>query len=309
MRFPAAVLLLLGVSGVSISTPVAAQDGAVDGVAPRPDQRIILVTGSTGGLGREVAEALGEQGAHVIVHGRNLARGREVVEAIHATESGTARFYAADLSDYDGIRALVADVRADYDRIDVLVNNAGIAFIGDETRYTNDDGYELHFQINYLAHWLITDGLLPLIQASAEVGRDARIVNVSSLSRAPLDFDNLMLEEGYSMNRAYGQSKLAQVMHTMELARTLEEEGVRVNALHPATIMDTGMILEAGLEPRSSVEEGRDNVLQLINDDVGTGEYYVDGAVADAPHGQAYDAQVRARLMEVSRELTSAAGG
>lgn len=302
------VALAAGATGASPG-PALAQEGAVSGVEPREGQRIVLVTGSTGGLGREVALALGRSGDHVIIHGRNVARGTEVAETINADGPGTARFYRADLADYDRIRSLVAAVKADYGHIDVLVNNAGVAFIGDDTRYTSDDGYELHFQINYLAHWLLTDQLLPLVRAAAERGHDARIVHVSSLSRAPLDFDDLMLEEGYSTMRAYGQSKLAQVMHTMELARELEGTGIRVNALHPATVMDTGMILEAGLEPRSSVEEGRDNVLQLINGDVGSGDYYVDGAVVDAPHPQAYDAGARARLMRVSRELTSAGGG
>lgn len=309
MKPTAALSLVLALAGASLAVPAAAQSPAADGVAPRDGQRIVLVTGSTGGLGRSVALALGSGGDHVIVHGRNAQRGAEVVEAINTGGSGTARFYRADLADYDDIRGLVAAVKADYDRLDVLVNNAGIALIGDEARSTSEDGYELHFQINYLAHWLLTQELLPLLRASADAGRDTRVVNVSSIGNAPLDFDDLMLAEGYSVGRAYGQSKLAQVMHTMELAEALSDEDIRVNALHPATWMDTDMIREPGLEPRSTVEEGRDNVLQLVNGDVGTGDFYVDGAVADAPNAQAYDAQVRARLMRVSRELTSAGGG
>lgn len=267
--------------------------------------RTILVTGSTSGLGREVARSLAANGDHVILHGRNRERGQALMEEINAQGAGSARFYRADLASFAEIRELAAAIRRDYDRLDVLVNNAGIVRVGDPERRLSQDGLELHFQVNYLAGYLLTDLLLPLLKKSAP----ARIVNVSSLSAAALEFDNLMLEEGYSFGRAYGQSKLAQVMFTIDLAEELEGADIIVNALHPATFMNTNMVLSAGLEPRSTVEEGRDAVLQLINDtDVGTGQFYDRLELSRALDEQAYDPEARARLKEVSASLVGVGG-
>ena len=271
-----------------------------------PDTRVILVTGSTGGLGREVARRLAAGGAHVIVHGRDRERGASLVREIEASGVGSARFYPADFAALDNVRALAEAVRRDYDRLDVLVNNAGI-LVSPDRRPLSEDGHELHFQVNYLAGFLLTRLLLPLLEESAP----ARIVNVSSLSVAPLDFDDLMLEDGYSTGRAYGQSKLAQVMFTIDLARRLDGTGVTVNAVHPATFMDTDMVREFGMRPRTSVDEGADAVMRLIDaDDVGSGAYY-DGLSRSRAHAQAYDPGARARLWAASEELTGlgVAGG
>lgn len=261
--------------------------------------RVILVTGSTSGLGREVARRLGEDGDHVIVHGRDVESGNEIVSEIEAT-GGSASFFAADFASLDRVRALADSVRSNHDRLDVLVNNAGI-LLSPEERPVSSDGHELHFQVNYLAGFLLTHELLPLLRDSAP----ARVVNVSSRSADPIDFDNLMLEEGYSAGRAYGQSKLAQVMFTFELADQLEGTGVTVNALHPASLMDTDLVREMGMEPRSTVAEGAKAVLHLIDaEDAGTGRYFRRTSPARAPHPQAYDEAARARLDSVSRELT-----
>lgn len=167
-------------------------------------------------------------------------------------------------------------------------------------RPVSSDGHELHFQVNYLAGYLLTHELLPLLRKSAP----ARIVNVSSRSADPIDFDDVMLEEGYSAGRAYGQSRLAQVMFTFELAEQLEGADVKVNALHPASLMDTDLVEDMGMEPRSTVAEGARAVLHLIDgEDVGTGDYYRRMERAGAPEEQAYDREARSRLDSLSREL------
>jgi NAD(P)-dependent dehydrogenase (short-subunit alcohol dehydrogenase family) len=132
----------------------------------------------------------------------------------------------------------------------------------------SQDGHELHFQVNYLSGFLLTRELLPLLKNSAP----ARIVNVPSIAQRPIDFDEVMLEEGYSDGRAYAQSKLAQIMFTIDPSTELEGTGVTANALHPATMMDTDMVLERGARARSSVEEGTEAVLHLVSEeDLGTG--------------------------------------
>lgn len=281
--------------------PAAAQDlQPVAGEAPADGQRVVLVTGSTGGLGREVALRLGAAGDHVIVHGRNVERGSALVAEIESGGSGSARFYAADFGSFDEVRALAAAILRDYARLDVLVDNAGIWLEG--PRQLSEDGHELHFQVNYLAHFLLTRELLPLLRESAP----ARIVNVSSVAQRPIDFENVMLEEGYSDGLAYAQSKLAQVMLTVDLAEELEGTGVTANALHPATMMDTDMVLERGASARSSVDEGADAVMHAIDaPDLGSGVYFNQTTPTRA-NDQAYDEAARERLRALSERLTGA---
>ena len=268
---------------------------------PSRGQSVILVTGATSGLGREVAIRLAAGGAHVIVHGRDTVRGREVVDAIAKAEKGSARFYAADLASNADIRRFAAAILADYPRLDVLVNNAGIGSVPAERAMTAE-GVELRMQVNYLSGVLLTRLLLPRLLASAP----SRVVNVSSLSASPIDFDDVMMANRFSPGRAYGQSKLAQVMFTFDLATELEGKGVSVNALHPATMMPTGMVLRGGFTPRSTIDEGAKAVLRLVTGgDAGTGQFYV-GQTPGRAHAQAYDPEARARLRRLSEQLVGA---
>jgi len=286
-----ALLTLVGLPSVGMGQTPA---------EPRPGQPVILVTGSTSGLGREVAIRLAATGAFVIVHGRDSARGAEVVAEIEKAGKGGARFYAADFATNAGVRQLAEEVLRDYSRLDVLVNNAGIGSRPLQ-RVLTDNGVELRMQVNYLSGYLLTKLLLPRLQASAP----ARVVNVSSLSASPIDFDDVMMAKGFSPLRAYGQSKLSQVMFTFDLAAELKGKGVTVNALHPATLMPTGMVARAGLPPQSTIDEGARAVLHLVLDsDVGTGQYYV-GLKPGRANDQAYDPEARARLKQLSEELVA----
>lgn len=292
-----ATILFAGAAGAA--QPSNQAGGA--GNRPAPGDRVILITGSTGGLGREVALRLAGPGTHIIVHGRDAARGEEVVQAIRAA-GGTARFYAADLASLARVRDLASAILRDYDRLDLLVNNAGIWLAPEQGRQLSEDGHEMHFAVNYLAGYLLTRLLLPLLSESAP----ARIVNVASVAQTPIDFDDVMLERGYSDGRAYGQSKLAQILFTFDLAAELEGTGVTVNALHPATMMDTNMVLSRGATAWSSVAEGAAAVIQLVEaSDIGSGRYF-NGLQPARANAQAYDEVARARLRQLSRDLTGA---
>lgn len=290
--------LTLVLSALSLGVVAAsAQPGAaVAPSVPTASQRIALVTGSTDGLGREVARRLGAEGAHVIIHGRNVERGKAIVDGINAGGMGSARFYQADFASLAEVRRLAAEILRDYGRLDLLVNNAGIIA---RERQVSRDGYELHFAVNYLSGYLLTYRLLPLI----EKGRSPRIVNVSSLAAAAIDFTDVMIERGYSSNRGYGQSKLAQVMFTIDLAQELKDRGIVVQALHPATYMNTTMVTSTGGTPRSTVEEGAAAVMHVITTDAPGGSYFV-GQKVGTPHRQAADAEARRQLRELSRQLT-----
>ena len=203
-------------------------------------EQTILITGSTDGLGRETAGALAERGATMLVHGRDGERAERVAaELRERTGNDGHRAYVADLARLDDVRLLAAELAEENDRLDALVNNAGIA-MRDSERRLSGDGHELTFAVNYLSHFLLTELLLPFLVRSAP----ARIVNVASVGQAPIDFDDPMLERGYEGFHAYAQSKLAQIMFTFELAERLNPLEVTVNALHPATLMDTKMVRE-----------------------------------------------------------------
>jgi NAD(P)-dependent dehydrogenase (short-subunit alcohol dehydrogenase family) len=259
-----------------------------------------LVTGSTDGVGRVVAERLGALGARVLVHGRDRARGERVVADI-ATGGGNAQFLAADLAALDAVRGLAEAVRRTTPRLDILINNAGIGTAG-AARQTSDDGHELRFAVNYLAGFLLSRLLLPLLTASAP----ACIVNVASAGQQAIDFADVMLTRGYSGARAYCQSKLAQIMFTIDLAGELEGSGVTVNCLHPATYMNTTMVRRAGVTPMSTVEQGAEAILNLAAAPAlaGRSGLYFNGLREARADAQAYDAAARRRLRALSMELT-----
>lgn len=262
--------------------------------------KTVLITGSTDGLGRELARALAADGAHVIVHGRNAERGQALVDEITQAGVGSAKFVGADFASLDAVRAFADTIAKDYPKLDLLVNNAGIAFLDDHPRETSADGFELQWAVNYLAGWVLVHRLRPALAAAAP----SRVINVASLSADPIDFDDVNLEQPGAHARGYGQSKLAQVSMTAELAAGFAADGITMIAVHPATMMDTTMIKKIGLQPRTSVDEGREAVMSLITaPTLDVGAFYV-GAKRGTPHAQAGDAQARAKLMALSAELT-----
>ena len=262
--------------------------------------KTVLVTGSTDGVGRFVARRLGEAGARVLVHGRDAARGAQVVSDIEQA-GGAATFLRADLASLAEVRRLADAVQDATDRLDILINNAGIGTAGG-VRQESADGFELRFAVNYLAGFLLTTLLLPLLRASAP----ARIVNVSSAGQQAIDFADVMLTRGYSGARAYCQSKLAQVMFTFDLAEKLAGTGVTATCLHPATYMDTTMVRRAGVTPVSTVEQGAEAILNLAVSPAleGRSGLYFNGLREARAHSQAYDAEARQRLRALSFKLT-----
>jgi NAD(P)-dependent dehydrogenase (short-subunit alcohol dehydrogenase family) len=268
----------------------------------------VLVTGATDGLGKALAAELAGAGATVLLHGRDHERGERTLAELRAqTGSETLRWYRADLSSLAEVHSLAAQVAAEHERLDVLVNNAGIGtnLPGDGHRMQSADGHELRFAVNYLAPFLLTRLLQPLLVGSAP----ARIVNISSAGQAPIDFDDVMLERGYNGVQAYCQSKLALVMLTFDLAEKLGEYGVTANCLHPGTYMPTKMVFAAGVTPHDSLETGVRATARLVTApelaDV-SGRYF-DRLAEARGHRQAYDAEARRRLRELSEHLTGLA--
>ncbi|MFI7462081.1 SDR family NAD(P)-dependent oxidoreductase [Nonomuraea sp. NPDC049646] len=270
--------------------------------------RTILITGATDGLGRAVAHRLAAQGATLILHGRNPAKGRQLLTDLRdQTGNDRLTFEHADFAHLDQIQAL-ADRLTSRDRLDVLVNNAGI---GVETApQRSADGLELTFQVDYLATYMLSCLLTPLLvrtaaRSTAAGAGPARIVNVASAGQASLDFDDVLLEHHWDGVQAYCQAKLAQIMLTLDHAELLGDHGVTVNALHPASYMPTKIVTHL-FAVQSTLDEGVTHTARLITDPAlnnVTGTYFNRSRPARAHH-QAYDPDARARLLRISQRLT-----
>jgi NAD(P)-dependent dehydrogenase (short-subunit alcohol dehydrogenase family) len=259
--------------------------------------KTVLVTGATDGLGRGLAVKAARAGATVLVHGRSDER---IAATVQEIGDDRVRAYRADLASLAEVRDLAAAVRAGEDGLDVLVNNAGIgtSVPGGSKRAESEDGIELRFAVNYLAGYVLTRELAGLLRSSAP----ARIVNVSSAGQMAIDFEDVMLERDYSGVRAYCQSKLAQILLTIDLAEQLDPAEVTATCLHPATYMPTKIVSS----PMSSLEEGVEATMRLVADpelEGVTGRYY-NGTREARADDQAYDADARRRLRELSERLT-----
>ena len=261
---------------------------------------VALITGSSRGIGRGAAVELARAATHDIVvnYAGNEAAARECQQlCLQAAESKVrVEIVQGDVSKAADRARMLGFVNEAFGRLDLLVNNAGVIT---PTRQVSVDGHEMQFAVNYLAGYALSYALLPLL----ERGERPRIVNVSSIAASPLDFTDVMLERGYSSNRAYGQSKLAQVMFTIDLAQELKAKGIGVQALHPATYMDTNMVRSAGGTPRATVDEGAAAVLHAVGTDAPSGSYFV-GQRVGTPHAQASDAEARRQLRAISQQLT-----
>jgi NAD(P)-dependent dehydrogenase (short-subunit alcohol dehydrogenase family) len=267
---------------------------------------VALVTGSTDGLGRALAERLASLGATVHIHGRDAGRletaRREIVAA-----TGNERIHPhlADFASLAQVRALADEIGA-LPALHLLVNNAGIGsgLPDSPEREESADGIELRLAVNYLAGFLLTTHLVPLLESSAP----SRVVMVASLGQAALDFDDPMLSSTrYEGRRAYAQSKLAQISFANELAARLgPDSGVTVNSLHPATFMPTKIVLDERGTSVDDLQRGVDSTLRLALDpelDGITGRFF-DRETESRPESQAGDPDARRRLWELSEELT-----
>lgn len=269
----------------------------------------IFITGATDGLGRALAHRLAADGATLILHGRDQDRLGQTADAIQATHGGQRpQTVLADLAELTQVRALAAEVLAGTDRVDVFVSNAGIG-IGlpdGQTRQTSKDGHELRFAVNYLAGFLLTLELLPLLRRSAP----ARVVNVASIGQYPIDFTDLMIERGYTGMRAYRQSKLAQIMSGFELAHRVPAAAVTVNSLHPATFMPTKMVVTEIGHSVDDLAVGVEATYRLVTDPslVTTTGRFFDQTRDTRANPQAYDTSARKELWRRSLALVDHPG-
>jgi NAD(P)-dependent dehydrogenase (short-subunit alcohol dehydrogenase family) len=266
------------------------------------DEQTVLVTGATSGLGRQLVQRLAAAGANVVAHGRDIERLRRARDEIRDATGREVHTIQADLANLSQVHRLADEVLDRCPQLHALVNNAGVGFGSPGSgREVSADGIELRFAVNHLASYLLARRLAERLIASAP----ARIVQVASAGQLALDPDDPFTEQNYDGVTAYRRSKLAQVMASFDLAADLVGTGVSVNAVHPATFMDTAMVREAGQTPSSSVEEGVDAVWWLLTDpdlDWVSGHYF-EGTKDAQPDPQADDPAARAWLRHLSDSL------
>jgi retinol dehydrogenase 12 len=273
--------------------------------------RIALVTGATNGIGRVTAQELARRGARLLLVARDRARGEASAAGIRDAAGGPAPdVLLADLSSQADVRRLAGEVRGRTPRLDLLVNNAGAIFA---EREVSADGLEMTFALNHLAYFLLTLELLPLLERAPR----SRIVNVASVAheRGRIDFDDLQGERGYSMWKAYQQSKLANVLFTRELARRLGGRDVTANALHPGVIASGfgrngrglfSWLVAIGAPLLSSPEKGARTTLHVATSPEMqgvTGRYFSD-CREKVPAPAARDDDAALRLWQISETLT-----
>jgi NAD(P)-dependent dehydrogenase (short-subunit alcohol dehydrogenase family) len=273
--------------------------------------RTVLVTGATSGIGRVAAERLGDRGWRVLVHGRDRARGEQVVDAIESS-GGDATFHRAEFADFDAVRGLADRVREE-PRLDALVNNAALS----TNEYRETEGVELTLAVNHLAPYLLTHDLVPLLRESAP----SRVVVTASgvHFRGEIDPDDLSMAD-YDALDAYARSKLANVLFAVELGDRLDPEQVTANAYHPGFVPGTGLYRDSSLPVRlatslaarlpvvgTSTEAGADGLVSLTDADAVadvTGAYFAQRE-REEPDARAHDADLRERLWTVSADLVS----
>ena len=272
--------------------------------------KIILITGATSGIGRAVAMELARQDATVVFTYRSKAKGNETLSEIRRI-SGNERIHMleVDLASLASVRRLAENYRKQFDRMDVLINNAG-GYFG--YRKTTEDGFESTFGINHLSHFLLTNLLKDMLVSSK-----ARIINVSSSAQriGHIHFDDLMLENKFTGFRAYSQAKLANIIFTKELDRRWEGTGIVTNAVHPGAVRTNfgneskpvfKTLIKIGKPILKSPEKGAETIVYLAtSEEVNgvTGKFFSSGKQSRS-NAESYNKEVWARLWEVSEELT-----
>ncbi len=276
-------------------------------------EKVCLVTGATAGIGKVTAEALAARGAEVIICGRNQEKADNTVrEIIRRTGNHAVSYLLADFSDLQQVQELAQSFQERHTRLDVLVNNAGAFF---NKKVDSAYGVEMTFLVNHLAPFLLTNLLLDTLKNS----KPSRIINVASEGhrQGDLNFEDLGFKKGYFGMKAYGRSKLANILFSYELARRLEGTGVDVNVLHPGHIA-TDMwktsfpVIGLALKGLMSLilltpEEGADNTIYLATSpevEGISGKYFIKREPAESsPLSQ--DKEVAKRLGEISANLTT----
>jgi NAD(P)-dependent dehydrogenase (short-subunit alcohol dehydrogenase family) len=274
------------------------------------NDKTVLITGATSGIGKAAATELARQGAQVVITSRNITKGEDTVKEIQKmTGNQRVDMLEVDLASLGSVRKLVDEYKIKYNSLDVLINNAG-GYYG--YRKNTDDGHEYTFGVNHLSHFLLTNLLKDMLVSS-----NARIINVSSEAQRPgkIHFDDLMLENNFGGFKAYSQAKLANIIFSYELERRWGDKGITANAMHPGAVSTNfgneakplfrGLI-KIGKPLLKTPEKGADTIVYLAtSDDIAevSGKYFMNRKQVKS-NAESYKPETGDRLWRVSEELT-----
>jgi NAD(P)-dependent dehydrogenase (short-subunit alcohol dehydrogenase family) len=275
------------------------------------EDKVVMITGANSGIGKAATLALAKMGATVVMVARNAEKGEAARDEImKESQNNSVDLLLADLSSLESVRQLATEFQKKYSKLHILINNAGLF---NQRRHVTTDGYENTFATNYLAPFLLTSLQLDLLKASAP----SRIINVSSVGHynGHINFDDLNLEKEYGGWKAYGQSKLALVLFTHELAKKLKGTGVTVNAVHPGTVATNiwtrplgpaGFIMALPKLFMTSPEKGAETIVYLASspDAKGLNGEYLEKLKVKKSSDESYDEEIAQRLWDVSAKLT-----
>ncbi len=273
--------------------------------------KVVLVTGANSGIGKAASLDLAKIGATVVMVARNKERGEAArSEIVRESRNGSVDLLLADLSSLESVRQLATEFQRKYSKLHVLINNAGLF---NQRRHVTMDGYENTFATNYLAPFLLTNLQLDLLKASAP----SRIFNVSSVGHynGHINFDDLNLEKEYGGWKAYGQSKLALVLFTYELAKKLQGTEVTVNAVHPGTVATNiwsrplgpvGFIMALPKLFMTTPRQGAETIVYLASspDAKDLNGEYLEKLKVKKSSDESYNEEIAQRLWDVSAKLT-----
>ncbi len=262
-------------------------------------EKTVLITGSTDGIGKQTAFEIAKKQAKIIIHGKNTGKLKNTVDEImNKTGNKNIDYIKGDLSSLREIENMGNLIKEKYDKIDVLINNAGIF---SHKKIITEDGFELTFQVNYLSHFYLTYLLFDLLKKD----NLSRIINVSSMAHSSnLDFDNIQGELNYNGYTAYSYSKLLNILFTFELSDRIKDTAITVNCLHPGVI-NTKLLRDGWGFGGNSVKEGaKTSVYLASSEDVSdiTGEYFVNKKIV-RPASIALNKEIRKRIWKLSEKL------
>lgn len=261
--------------------------------------KTILITGATDGIGLETAKMMASDGHTLLLHGRSPEKLQAAADAVFAIKgSGDVRTYKADLSNLAEVGAMADAVRHDFNKIDVVINNAGVFKMANPLTH---DGYDARFIVNVVAPYMLTKALLPIL------GPDGRVVNLSSAAQAPVVVDGFLNKQSFSDSEAYAQSKLALTMWSFEMANELGADGPMIVAVNPASFLGSKMVKEAYGHAGHDLRIGADILTRAALSDEfadASGRYYDNDQRSFAqPHPDALDATKNRRVIKAVEQI------
>ncbi|MEO0410833.1 MAG: SDR family NAD(P)-dependent oxidoreductase [Pseudomonadota bacterium] len=261
--------------------------------------KTILITGATDGIGLETAKMMAPDGHTLLLHGRNPEKLQAAADTFSSIEgSGQIKAYRADLSNLSEVETMADAVRTDFDKIDALINNAGVFKMSNPLTH---DGFDARFVVNVVAPFMLTKALLPIL------GADGRVVNLSSAAQAPVNVQGFLNKQSFSDSDAYAQSKLALTMWSFGMAKELDTDGPMIVAVNPASFLGSKMVKEAYGQEGHNLSIGADILTRAALSDEfadASGRYYDNDRKSFAePHPDALDSAKNRRVIEAIEQL------